>query len=108
VPSGGCTRYFTILNLFTVPEKVWQLDQLDEAEVHLLEVKMDHDVDEDRWWEHEPLTCLDLSSNCITKLPPQIKNLVTLTELNVSKYFWFVYKISLLVVICVICCLKLC
>lgn len=67
----------------SVPEKVWQLDQLDEAEVHLLEVKMDHDVDEDRWWEHEPLTCLDLSSNCIAKLPPQIKNLVTLTVLNI-------------------------
>ncbi|GFG36680.1 hypothetical protein Cfor_11016 [Coptotermes formosanus] len=67
----------------SVPEKVWQLDQLDETEVHLLEVKMDHDVDEDKWWEHEPLTWLDLSSNCISKLPPQIKNLVTLTVLNI-------------------------
>jgi hypothetical protein len=86
---------------------VWQLDQLDETEVHLLEVKMDHDVDEDKWWEHEPLTWLDLSSNCISKLPPQIKNLVTLTVLNVSKSFCFVFKISLLVIMCVICCLKL-
>lgn len=108
MPSGGCTRNFKILNLCTVPEKVWQLDQLDEAEVHLLEVKMDHDVDEDRWWEHEPLTCLDLSSNCITTLPPQIKNLVTLTVLNVSKCFWFVCNVSSLVVMCLICCLKLC
>lgn len=85
--SGGCTRNFTILSLFKVPERVWQLDQLDEAEVHLLEVKMDHDVDEDKWWEHKPLTWLDLSSNCITKLPPQIQNLVTLTVLNVSALF---------------------
>lgn len=108
MPSGGCTRNFTVLNLFTVPEKVWRLDQLDEAEVHLLEVKMDHDVDEEKWWEHEPLTWLDLSSNSITKLPPQIKNLVTLTVLNVSKYFWFVCNISLLIVMCLICCLKLC
>jgi hypothetical protein len=72
---------------------------LDEAEVRLLEVKMDRDVDGDRWWEHEPLTWLDLSSNCITEISPKINNLVTLTVLNVSKMFWFVLKTLLLAVI---------
>jgi Leucine-rich repeat (LRR) protein len=53
---------------------------------------MDRDVDGNRWWEHEPLTWLDLSLNCITEISPKICNLVTLTVLNVSKMFWFVLK----------------
>ncbi|XP_021915656.1 leucine-rich repeat-containing protein 40-like isoform X2 [Zootermopsis nevadensis] len=71
--------------LASVPEKVWQIDQLDEAEVRLLEVRMDRDVDGDKWWEHEPLTWLDLSLNCITEISPKIRNLVTLTVLNLHK-----------------------
>jgi hypothetical protein len=63
------------------------MDELDEAEVRLLEVRMDRDVDGDKWWEHESLTWLDLSSNCITEMSPKIGNLVTLTVLNVSIYF---------------------
>ena len=67
-----------------MPSKLWQLEELDEAEVRLLEVRMDRDVDGERWWEHEPLSWLDLSSNCITDLSPDIKNLSSLTVLNVS------------------------
>ncbi|XP_069674996.1 leucine-rich repeat-containing protein 40-like isoform X2 [Periplaneta americana] len=69
--------------LMLFPEKVWQLDELDEAEVRLLEVRMDREVEGERWWEHEPLTWLDLSSNCITQISPKIKNLATLTVLNI-------------------------
>ncbi|PSN57280.1 Leucine-rich repeat-containing protein 40 [Blattella germanica] len=69
--------------LASVPSKLWQLEELDEAEVRLLEVRMDRDVDGERWWEHEPLSWLDLSSNCITDLSPDIKNLSSLTVLNI-------------------------
>jgi hypothetical protein len=60
---------------------------LDEAEVRLLEVEMNRDEDDVRWWEHEPLAWLDLSSNCITEISSKICNLVTLTVLNVSIIF---------------------
>jgi hypothetical protein len=68
------------------------MSELDETEVNLLEVRMDHDVDGDKWWEHEPLTWLDLSSNCIIEISPKIRNLLTLTVLNVSVLFWFVFS----------------
>jgi hypothetical protein len=83
------------------------MDELDEAEVHLLEVRMDRDVDGDKWWEHEPLRWLDLSSNCITEISPKIRNLVMLTVLNVSKLFWFVFKTSLFSIMCLPCCMQI-
>ncbi|KAJ9601653.1 hypothetical protein L9F63_000186 [Diploptera punctata] len=70
--------------LLTVPKKVWQLEELDESEVRLLDIRMDRDVDGERWWEHEPLSWLDLSSNCITELSPEIKNLASLSVLNMQ------------------------
>ncbi|XP_066994565.2 leucine-rich repeat-containing protein 40 isoform X2 [Anabrus simplex] len=70
--------------LGTVPEKVWKLDELDESEVRLLEVRLDSDGDCNRWWEHEALTLLDLSSNSLTRISPNVKNLHSLTTLHLQ------------------------
>ncbi|XP_046390373.1 leucine-rich repeat-containing protein 40-like isoform X2 [Ischnura elegans] len=70
--------------LGTAPEKIWEINDLDEAEIRLLDVKLDRDSDGDRWWEHEPLHHLDLSSNSLTKISSKIQNLSTLTTLNLQ------------------------
>lgn len=70
--------------LASVPDKVWTLDSLDEAEIRLLEVNLDSDGDGDNWWQNVPLTVLDLSANTLLSLPPDIKNLYALTTLNLQ------------------------
>ncbi|XP_059485503.1 leucine-rich repeat-containing protein 40-like [Neocloeon triangulifer] len=71
-------------NLSTVPERIWTLDTLDENEIKSIDVHLSDSVREDedsKWWEHEPLTLLDLSNNCIATLSPKIKYLASLTNL---------------------------
>ncbi|XP_071445010.1 leucine-rich repeat-containing protein 40-like isoform X2 [Hetaerina americana] len=70
--------------LGTAPEKIWEINDLDEAEIRLLDVKLDRDTEGDRWWEYEPLHQLDLSSNCLTQISSKIQNLSTLTTLNLQ------------------------
>nr|CAD7455508.1 unnamed protein product [Timema tahoe] len=73
----------TVNCLFQVPGKVWSLNQLDEAEVRMLETDLDAE-DEDKWWSHLPLSSLDLSSNALKVIPANIKHLDTLAVLNLQ------------------------
>ncbi|KAG8236960.1 hypothetical protein J437_LFUL016156 [Ladona fulva] len=70
--------------LASVPDKVWDINDLDEAEIRQIDVKLDRDTEGDRWWEYEPLHLLDLSSNSLTKLSAKIRNLSSLTVLNLQ------------------------
>ncbi|XP_063534697.1 leucine-rich repeat-containing protein 40-like [Cydia strobilella] len=65
--------------LGTVPENVWKIEELV-----LEEVKEVDFVREDRhnWWNSEPLKFLDLSSNAIAAIPPDVKFLQELVTLK--------------------------
>ncbi|XP_065354047.1 leucine-rich repeat-containing protein 40-like [Cloeon dipterum] len=71
-------------SLTTVPERVWTLDSLDELEIKSLEMRISdsaRDEEDSKWWDHEPLTNLDISNNCITSISPSIKYAAALTTL---------------------------
>lgn len=66
-----------------VPEKVWCLQ--DDQEKVKLDVDLNKTKNEDDlWWNQAGLTHLDLSSNVITEISPNVQNLMELTVLNVS------------------------
>ncbi|KAF4522135.1 hypothetical protein B566_EDAN012597 [Ephemera danica] len=73
-----------------VPERVWQLDSLDEVELGMLDLRLDTSCSErgdgmnQKWWEHEPLNSLDLSQNSLATLSPKIKHLAALTTLHLQ------------------------
>ena len=72
--------------MFSVPDRVFNLNELgsDEAKQLALNMSMDNTSD-DRWWESVELTKLFLNSNCISALPTDIARLPCLQILDVSK-----------------------
>ncbi|XP_012257717.2 leucine-rich repeat-containing protein 40-like [Athalia rosae] len=65
--------------LSSVPSKVWVINELTCEELKTLDVTLGFDEGKERWWEQEQLTTLNLSSNSLTKLDPQVQ---LLSELN--------------------------
>ncbi|XP_043489519.1 leucine-rich repeat-containing protein 40-like [Polistes fuscatus] len=68
--------------LFTVPSRVWTINELTEDELKELNFELDYDETEQRWWEQEPLKILNLSCNSLTTIDAQIDNLNNLIELD--------------------------
>lgn len=67
--------------MFTVPENVWKIDELaldDTKEVDFAR------SDQNNWWNSEPLKMLDLSSNVIHNISPNVKLLQELVTLKVK------------------------
>ncbi|XP_043667723.1 leucine-rich repeat-containing protein 40-like [Vespula pensylvanica] len=82
-----CARKTGQLNLsskglFSVPKRVWTINQLTEDELKELNFELDYDETEQRWWEQESLKTLDLSCNCLTTINARIRYLNDLTELD--------------------------
>ncbi|CAL7952317.1 unnamed protein product [Xylocopa violacea] len=65
--------------LYTVPNRVWCINELTEEEVRNLHFELDYTHENERWWEQEPLKTLDLSCNNLTAIDPRIE---CLTDLN--------------------------
>lgn len=70
----------TSRNLDKVPEGVFEIDTLTCDEKQNLDMKFDSDSGS-KWWDIVPLTVLNLSSNAIQSIPPEIKNLKNLSQL---------------------------
>ncbi|XP_046614676.1 leucine-rich repeat-containing protein 40-like isoform X1 [Neodiprion virginianus] len=66
--------------LSSVPTRVWHLNELTNEELKKLDMTLDCDEGKERWWEHEQLKILKLSSNSLTELDSRVQYL---TELNV-------------------------
>lgn len=76
----------TFFLCFAVPEKVWNLKD-DEAKINPDAFDLNRKSnDDDMWWNQAGLTHLDLSSNVLTEISSDIKNLLDLTVLNVSRW----------------------
>lgn len=67
----------------TVPDKVWNINELTEEELRDLHFELDYKHKEERWWEQESLKVLDLSSNSLTVIDEKIQFLTELSNLNV-------------------------
>lgn len=71
-----------------VPEKVWNLSDSEDCDKDAAAAAVRYDLDrtneEDSWWNQKSLTTLDLSSNTLTSISENVKNLGDLTVLNVS------------------------
>ncbi|XP_054001277.1 leucine-rich repeat-containing protein 40-like [Hylaeus anthracinus] len=67
--------------LYTVPNRVWSINELTEEEVKELHIELDYVHKNERWWEQEPLKILDLSCNSLTRIDPKIQCLTELTTL---------------------------
>ncbi|CAK9797133.1 Leucine-rich repeat-containing protein 40 [Anthophora plagiata] len=67
--------------LFTVPNRVWSINELTEEEVKHLHFELDCKHEGERWWEQEPLKKLDLSYNSLATIDPKIECLTELTTL---------------------------
>ncbi|XP_068632359.1 leucine-rich repeat-containing protein 40-like [Battus philenor] len=81
IKSAKRTGQLSLCNrgLGTVPENVWKIDEL------VLEETKDVDfsrTDNNNWWNAESLTTLDLSSNVIKTIPPDVKLLQQLVTLK--------------------------
>lgn len=74
---------YVILFLFVVPEKVWNIQDVEKINPEVLNLNKKQN-EEDLWWNQAGLTHLDLSSNVLTDISSSIKNLLDLTVLNVS------------------------
>ncbi|KAL6444718.1 hypothetical protein ACFW04_002054 [Cataglyphis niger] len=68
--------------LSTVPDRVWNINDLTEEELRDLHFELDYEHKEERWWEQEPLRVLDLSSNSLTVIDDKIGFLTELNNLN--------------------------
>lgn len=74
----------------TVPKRVWSLEEAEEELKKLdqtfLKSELDEQTEDDdgdvRWWERKALAVLDLSSNHIACVAPDVKNLEFLTTLD--------------------------
>ncbi|XP_037947426.1 leucine-rich repeat-containing protein 40-like [Teleopsis dalmanni] len=65
--------------LSTVPDKVFAINETDPSE---LSYDINRKSTEEAWWDQVPLTNLDLSSNSLTTVSPQIIKLEDLTILS--------------------------
>ncbi|KAL1386798.1 hypothetical protein pipiens_012802 [Culex pipiens pipiens] len=74
--------------LATVPEKVWNLSDSEDCDKDAAAAAVRYDLDrtneEDSWWNQKSLTTLDLSSNTLTSISENVKNLGDLTVLNLQ------------------------
>lgn len=68
--------------MLTVPENVWNIDELVLEETKEVDFNRS---DADGWWHALPLKMLDLSSNAINEIAPQVKQLVDLVTLKVRQ-----------------------
>lgn len=72
--------------IYTVPPKVWNINAPDgELDVAYDTSKSTTKQKPAEWWTQECLTNLDLSSNVLITISPEIGNLQDLTVLNVSQ-----------------------
>lgn len=69
--------------VFAVPSNVWAINGLTNEEIEELRVNIDFEDDRDHWWEQEPLRILNLSSNSLTSLDPNVEYLTELEDINV-------------------------
>lgn len=67
-----------------VPEKVWNLSDSEDCDNKDVRFDLDRSNEEESWWNQKTLTNLDLSSNSLTCISENVKNLADLTVLNVS------------------------
>ncbi|EFN72743.1 Leucine-rich repeat-containing protein 40 [Camponotus floridanus] len=70
--------------LSTVPDQVWNINELTEEELRDLHFELDYEHKEERWWEQEPLKTLDLSSNSLITIDDKIQFLTELSNLNLQ------------------------
>lgn len=68
--------------IFTVPPKVWHINEPDKDELEVNFAKDDKSEDNE-WWNQKSLNNLDLSSNVITVISSEIGCLQDLEILNV-------------------------
>ncbi|KAG5323952.1 LRC40 protein, partial [Acromyrmex heyeri] len=68
--------------LSTVPDKIWNINELSEEELRDLHFELDYEPLEERWWEQEPLKMLDMSCNSLTVIDNKIELLTELNTLN--------------------------
>ncbi|KZC08775.1 PREDICTED: leucine-rich repeat-containing protein 40-like [Dufourea novaeangliae] len=68
--------------LCTVPNRIWNINDLTEEEVKELHFELDYVHTNERWWEQEPLKILDLSCNSLTTISSKIECLSELTTLR--------------------------
>ncbi|XP_012055191.1 PREDICTED: leucine-rich repeat-containing protein 40-like [Atta cephalotes] len=68
--------------LSTVPDKIWNINELTEEELRDLHFELDYESLEERWWEQEPLKMLDMSCNSLTAIDNKIEFLTELNTLN--------------------------
>lgn len=66
-----------------MPERLWSL-YVPDTEETTLNYRINN-TEEQPWWSYQPLQNLDLSSNCLTDIPSDIKMFENLLVLNVSK-----------------------
>ncbi|XP_062557364.1 leucine-rich repeat-containing protein 40 isoform X1 [Armigeres subalbatus] len=69
--------------LATVPEKVWNLSDSEDCDKEV-RYDLDRSNEEESWWNQKTLTNLDLSSNSLTCISENVKNLADLTVLNLQ------------------------
>ncbi|KAG7207977.1 hypothetical protein KM043_009557 [Ampulex compressa] len=70
--------------LFTVPKRIWSINELTEDELQKLHYELDYESAEQRWWEQESLKVLDLSSNSLTVIDSKIEYLADLKVLHLQ------------------------
>lgn len=66
---------------------MWNIHERDQEDIESRNVfhgSKDDDNDENAWWNQKVLTNLDISSNALKCISPNIKNLADLTVLLVS------------------------
>lgn len=76
-----------------MPDKVFHIHEADEDELGAIDLKMrdakkgtsckNNNGDDEFWWNRTNLTVLDLSSNSLTSISGDIKNLLDLLTLTV-------------------------
>ena len=70
---------------FIVPEKVFNIQEA-EKKVNPNVVDLNNTPNDDQlWWNQRNITHIDFSSNVLTEINPEIRNLQDLTVLNVSQ-----------------------
>lgn len=67
-----------------VPEKVWNIHEADKEDIESRHNINGPGEDENAWWNHKTVSNLDLSSNVLQCISPNIQNLADLTVLLVS------------------------
>ncbi|CAH2076190.1 unnamed protein product, partial [Iphiclides podalirius] len=81
IKSAKRTGQLSLCNrgLGTVPDNVWKIDELVLEETKEVDFSRS---DNSNWWNAEPLKTLDLSSNVIKTIPPDVKLLQQLVTLK--------------------------